>query len=133
VPEYDALDGRLAAQTEIDGVLQEWTVTREATATAARLQAAGVSATSVLSPLMVVRDHHLNARRFFTTYDHPVAGRQTTPRPVWRLTERPFQGLRPAPCFGEHNREVLRELGGYGDAEMDGLAAAGVITDRPTG
>jgi crotonobetainyl-CoA:carnitine CoA-transferase CaiB-like acyl-CoA transferase len=132
-PEYDSLEGRLAARTEIDGVLSEWAARREANATAAKLQAAGVSATPVLSPLMVVRDHHLNARQFFTNYDHPIAGRQKTPRPVWRLAQRPFERLGPAPCFGEHNREVLLEVAGYSEAESDALEAAGVITNTPVG
>jgi crotonobetainyl-CoA:carnitine CoA-transferase CaiB-like acyl-CoA transferase len=129
---FDTLQGRLAARADIDAVIDAWTATREAHASAALLQAAGVSAAAVLSPLMVVRDAHLNARSFFTTYDHPIAGQQTTPRPVWRLSERPFTGIAPAPCFGEHNRVVLRDAGGYGDAEIDALEAAGVITDTPT-
>jgi crotonobetainyl-CoA:carnitine CoA-transferase CaiB-like acyl-CoA transferase len=124
--------GRLAAVAEIDAVLSEWAATRDARAAAALLQDADVSAAVVLSPLMVVRDPHLNARGFFTTYDHPIAGRQVTPRPVWRLGERPFTGIGPAPCFGEHNRVVLREVGGYDDSEIDALEAAGVITDTPT-
>jgi crotonobetainyl-CoA:carnitine CoA-transferase CaiB-like acyl-CoA transferase len=34
---------------------------------------------------------------------------------------------RPAPLRGEHNAEVLRELLAYGDAEIAGLEARGVL------
>jgi crotonobetainyl-CoA:carnitine CoA-transferase CaiB-like acyl-CoA transferase len=54
-----------------------------------------------------------------------------TTRPVWRLARRPFAGVRPAPRFGEHNREVLSELAGLDGAAIDALAAAGVIVDAP--
>jgi crotonobetainyl-CoA:carnitine CoA-transferase CaiB-like acyl-CoA transferase len=39
--------------------------------------------------------------------------------------------LRPAPCFGEHNAEVLRELAGLSDREIDDLRATGVIAEEP--
>lgn len=36
----------------------------------------------------------------------------------------------PAPCFGQHNHEVLRSLG-LGEAEIDALLREGVVADRP--
>lgn len=39
--------------------------------------------------------------------------------------------MRPAPCFGEHNVEVLRELAGLSDREIDALRDAGVIAEEP--
>ena len=38
-----------------------------------------------------------------------------------------FEVQRPAPLQGQHTREVLRDLLGYDDATLDGLAAADVI------
>ena len=130
-PAYATSDGRRMHEAAIDAVLAEWARELEPGEAAERLQAAGVSASPVLSPLMLVRDGHLAARGFYPTYDHPEAGRQRTSRPVWRLARRPFDGVRPAPCFGEHNVEVLRDLGGYSAAEIDALAEAGVIADVP--
>jgi crotonobetainyl-CoA:carnitine CoA-transferase CaiB-like acyl-CoA transferase len=39
---------------------------------------------------------------------------------------------RPAPTLGQHNHELLRELG-YGDAEIAQLEADQVIGTRPIG
>jgi formyl-CoA transferase len=42
------------------------------------------------------------------------------------LSRTPAEVTRPAPRLGEHTREVLREHG-FADAEIDDLAAAGVV------
>ena len=38
---------------------------------------------------------------------------------------------RPAPTLGQHNREVLSEVLGLGDAEIEALAEKKVIGTRP--
>jgi len=129
---YATAAGRRAAEDAIDAVLAEWARDLEPGEAAARLQAAGVSAMPVLSALMLVNDAHLAARGYYPEYDHPEAGRQKTSRPVWRLQRRPFEGVRPAPCFGEHNAEVLRDIAGYSDEEIAAFAASGVIAEVPT-
>ncbi len=130
-PAFTTFDGRRTAHDAIDAAIERWTCQREPFEAAEALQAAGVSAMPVLSPLMVVRDEHLNARETFTTYDHPHAGVCGAMRPAWRLADRPFGGLRPAPCFGEHNREVLMELGGLSEGEVAALERDGVIATEP--
>jgi crotonobetainyl-CoA:carnitine CoA-transferase CaiB-like acyl-CoA transferase len=130
-PAYATVEGRRAAENAIDTVIGEWAADRNPADAASELQAAGVSASPVLSPYMLVRDEHLATRSFFPTYDHADAGVLPTTRPVWRLARRPFASVRPAPRFGEHNREVLSELAGLDSAAIDALAAAGVIVDAP--
>ena len=80
---------------------------------------------------MLVHDEHLAARGFYPSYDHADAGVCLTTRPVWRLARRPFEGVRPAPRFGEHNRAVLSELAGLDEDAIDALEASGVIADAP--
>lgn len=132
-PGMASVEGRRAHHDVIDQTITDWTRARDAAEAAATLQAAGVSAAPVLSPLQVVQDPHLNARGTFPTVDHPVAGVHRTMRPVWRLRDRPFTGAKAAPAFGQHNREVLAELGGYSDAELDWMEAEGVLATVPTG
>ena len=130
-PSYQGAAGRKAHEDAIDEVIAAWVRDRDAAEAAAELQAAGVSAMPVMTPLMLVHDEHLAARGNFPTYDHPEAGTQLTSRPVWRFSRRPFNGVRPAPCFGEHNLDVLRDLAGYSEAQVQRLAEAGVIADVP--
>ena len=129
--EYANMAGRKTAEQDIDAVLTEWVRDREQTEAAEQLQAAGVSASPVLTPLMLTRDAHLQARGFYPEYDHVDAGKHMTSRPPWRLVRRPFTGVRPAPRFGEHNHEVLSTLAGLSDERIEELRASGVIADAP--
>lgn len=128
---FDTAAGRKAHETTIDDILSEWAAVQEPGDAAAALQAAGVLAAPVLSPLMLVNDEHLAARGYYPEYDHPEAGRNKTTRPVWRLAERPFAGVGPAPCFGQHNREVLTTLAGLSGAEVDAMERENVLVSVP--
>ena len=61
--------------------------------------------------------------------EHPAAGPHKRIPPPARLSASPASVRRPAPLIGEHNREVLLEVG-FGDAEIEALEAAGVIRTR---
>jgi hypothetical protein len=37
----------------------------------------------------------------------------------------------PAPTFGQHNREILRETLGYDEARCEALESAGVLAEKP--
>jgi crotonobetainyl-CoA:carnitine CoA-transferase CaiB-like acyl-CoA transferase len=130
-PSFATLPGRRAGDRVIDEALAAWARDRDAGEAAMTLQAAGVSAMPVLTPLMVLRDPHLGARDFFPVVKHPEAGEHRTTRPVWRFQRRPLPPIVPAPCFGEHNEQVLRELAGYDADAIAGLRERNVITDVP--
>jgi crotonobetainyl-CoA:carnitine CoA-transferase CaiB-like acyl-CoA transferase len=59
--------------------------------------------------------------------DHPIAGKYKTIDVPWLCSE-PLAELStvPAPRLGEHNREVLRDLG-YTVEQINQLVGAGVI------
>jgi formyl-CoA transferase len=46
--------------------------------------------------------------------------------PAVKLSETPARLSRPAPLYGEHSAEILREAG-YADAEIQQLTEAGVV------
>ena len=130
-PTFGTAAGRKASEASIDGVIGEWALGRDPIEAAESLQAAGVPASAVLTPLMLTRDAHLQARGFYPEVEHPEAGRHRTTRPVWRLERRPFEGARPAPCFGQDNEEVLREVAGLTTSEIEALEEAGVVSGLP--
>lgn len=61
--------------------------------------------------------------------EHPVAGRLRQARPAPRFSDTPVGPPRGAPLLGQHNRQVLAELG-LDPGEIDRLVAAGVIGDE---
>ena len=72
------------------------------------------------------------ARSFFEELDHPVVGRHPVTGPPFRFATVDHWHRAPTPTMGQHNREVLGELG-LSATEIDQLEADGVIGYRPTG
>ena len=71
-------------------------------------------------------------RGLFEVERHPVTGDHEIPTMPFRFSASPAWLRRPSPSLGEHNREVLGELGLVAD-ELAALEASGVIGDRPVG
>jgi crotonobetainyl-CoA:carnitine CoA-transferase CaiB-like acyl-CoA transferase len=57
---------------------------------------------------------------------HPLAGDYRHIRPGARLAATPMRASRPAPLPGQHNHEVLKEVG-YSDDDIDDLLTQGVL------
>lgn len=60
--------------------------------------------------------------------EHPVAGRYKVIPPPIRFGRTPASVRRPAPLIGEHNREVLAEIG-FTDEEITKLTEQGVLRE----
>jgi crotonobetainyl-CoA:carnitine CoA-transferase CaiB-like acyl-CoA transferase len=129
-PRYETVDGRREALEDIDAVIADWASERDANEAAAELQAVGVAAASMMTPLLATTDPHLEARGMFLPYDHPDAGHQRATAPPWHMRRRPVTALRPAPRFGEHTAQVLRDVAGYDDETIDQLSASGVTANE---
>ena len=123
---------RVLHHDEIDAALSRWTGTRSAPEAASYLQSYGIAAAPVVDASLLFGDPHLGARSFYSDVEHPEAGRHH-----WglscaaRLSVTPARITRPAPCLGQHNREVLRAWAGLDDAQIDALVTQGTVADRP--
>lgn len=129
-PRFATLDARAAHEDALLAIVAEWTKPRDKHAVAAALQTAGVHAAPVENARDVNASEYLRHRGLTQRVTHPEAGThdyQGLPLHIsgWNLAVR-----RPAPRFGEHNAEVLTELG-YTDGEIAAFEAAGIIADRP--
>ena len=94
-----------------------------------RLEAAGVPAGPVLDVVQMHADPQTRAREMVVEVPHGRLGSvQTIGTPV-KFSATPSGVKRGAPVLGEHTRDVLREHG-YADADIDALAAAGVVIAR---
>jgi crotonobetainyl-CoA:carnitine CoA-transferase CaiB-like acyl-CoA transferase len=91
-----------------------------------RLQAAGVPAGPVLDIAEMHADPQTLAREMVVETTHPIAGPVKTIGLPVKFSETPGAVRRPAPLFGQHTREVLRDHG-FSDAEIDQMAAQGAI------
>ena len=79
----------------------------------------------------ILEDPHLDAVGFFKTMEHPVEGRirQMRVPSTWSETQ-PEPGS-PAPTFGQHGRDILRE-GGFSPDEIERLSEQGAVQLPPS-
>jgi crotonobetainyl-CoA:carnitine CoA-transferase CaiB-like acyl-CoA transferase len=130
-PELSTAEGRRARHDDIDEHLGAWCATRTPDEIVESLWEAGVPVAKVLQPHRQAELPQLQARGFFEVTEHPVGppARQST-IPM-RLSDGPARFHRsPAPLLGQHNLEILRELG-LDPAEIAELEAAGIIGNAP--
>ncbi len=95
-----------------------------------RLEAAGIPCGPVLSINEMLVHPQTRARDMVVAVDHPIAGRVETIGLPAKFSETPTEIARPAPLYGQHTREVLRESG-FSTAEIDALFAEGAAKETP--
>jgi crotonobetainyl-CoA:carnitine CoA-transferase CaiB-like acyl-CoA transferase len=77
----------------------------------ARLDKEQVPCAPILSLSGVIEHPQIVANELLVESDHPVAGRIRQPRAAARFDQTPTTLDRPAPTLGQHNEEILAELG----------------------
>jgi benzylsuccinate CoA-transferase BbsF subunit len=118
---------RCANDEALDAALSEETRKHDARELMERLQRAGVPAGVVLDQQGVMEDPQLLHRGHVVPAEHADWG--AFPAEVFgaRLSETPPAVQRAAPCLGQHNEFVLREVLGYSEEDFDRLVAAGAV------
>ena len=90
------------------------------------LERAGVPAGPINSVPEALNDPQARARGMVQAVEHPRLGTLQALGPVVKLSDTPASIRRTAPDLGEHNDELLAEIG-YGATETEDLRTAGVI------
>jgi crotonobetainyl-CoA:carnitine CoA-transferase CaiB-like acyl-CoA transferase len=115
---------------DFDAAVAAWTRARTAADAVDALQGRGVPAEQVMTADRMYDVEQLGARGFYQDMDHPVLGRMRFPGWPFRMMPGPAQHHRSgAPTLGQHNDEVLTELGVSAD-RIAALRAQGVIGER---
>lgn len=83
---------------------------------------------TAITALDDIPDHpHLQAVGMFEEVDHPTEGRLRQMKPPVLFSDSPASVRRQAPGIGEHNAEILSEIG-FDRAAIEALAAKGVLS-----
>ena len=90
------------------------------------LLAAGIPAGPILSYPEAFESEHAEMRQMRMEIDHPIEGKVPNIGFAVKLSGTPQQVRRHPPLLGEHNAEVLAELG-IGPGELDELSAQGAF------
>ena len=119
---------RRASRAEIDAAVSGWTSGLSASEVEETLQGVGVSAHRLSTTEDAANDPQLAHRHHFRRLPHTLHDETVVEGPRYILSETPVQPARPAPQYGEHNEQILRDLLGLSDSEIGALAASGALS-----
>ena len=128
----DTHRGRRAAHDEIDVHLRAWAADRDLDDTVDHLIANGVPAAPARDHRLIDQHPQHLARGFQEEVDHPLVGRHTPPGPPFRYRSVERWLHTAAPTLGQHNDEILDEVG-VSEAERRRFDADHVIGTQPLG
>ncbi|SEG92806.1 Crotonobetainyl-CoA:carnitine CoA-transferase CaiB [Thermomonospora echinospora] len=132
-PRYSGYQARLDHRDEINAIIGRWIENRTSAQVLEVLRDQGVTIAPVLSMADARQDPHFLAREVYVD----VPGRDGEPETIAmhnvvpRMSATPSGLRRPAPRLGEHNDEVLAEIGVSEEAMRD-LVARGVLGKKAT-
>ncbi|MAJ61259.1 MAG: hypothetical protein CBC48_15685 [bacterium TMED88] len=125
-------EGRRQQHDEIDERIERWTAAAGVDDIIAELVNAGVPAAHLINAHHLSPHPQLEARHFFQNLSHPKTGE--TRYPGWPMSFSAWPRalhLRPPPTLGQHNLEVLGELGLSKD-QIEDLEERQIIGNRPS-
>jgi crotonobetainyl-CoA:carnitine CoA-transferase CaiB-like acyl-CoA transferase len=125
--QYDHVEGRFEAHDVIDEKLREWTKSQSAQAVTATLQMFGVPSAPMYTAREQLRDPHFQARGYGHWIDQQGVGWMAFEGPAFRMSGASRTAIFQAPLIGEHTREIVSELLGLSEAEIEGLISKGIL------
>ncbi len=132
-PALSTMAGRRERHDLIDAHLGAWCQQRAGDEIVRCLWDAGIPVAKVMQPHRQTELSQLAFRHFFEDVGHPINARVAHSTLPMRLSRGPERfHVRPAPLLGEHNHELLAELGVTRE-EIADLEADGVIGRAPAG
>ena len=124
-PRFATNRARVAHRAELIPLIRQVTVFRTTAEWVSALEQAGVPCGPINDLAQVFADPQVQARGLRVELPHQLAGTVPQVASPIRLSETPVEYRNPPPTLGQHNREVLGQIGIAG-AAFDDLVAAGV-------
>lgn len=97
-------------QDALDQLIGQWTKSYTERELMQTLQSAGVAAIPSFAADALFHDPHLRQRGSWIVTDHPFQGQRHELAVPWRSATTDSIRYRRAPLFGEHTREILRDV-----------------------
>jgi crotonobetainyl-CoA:carnitine CoA-transferase CaiB-like acyl-CoA transferase len=119
--------GRVENRGTLVPVLESIFAGRRSEEWIAALESAGIPCGPINDLAQVFADPQVVHRGVRVEVPHPLAGTTALVASPMRLSATPVEHRAPPPLLGQHTREVLAELLGLEDREMDALRKKGVI------
>ncbi|EOD58607.1 formyl-CoA transferase [Amycolatopsis vancoresmycina] len=124
-PAWATPEVRLSKLDKMFALVEEWTEKHTKWEVLEKLNAGNIPCGPILSTKELIEDETLAELGSVVEVPHPERGTFKTVGCPLKLSDSPVE-IERSPLLGEHNDEVLAELG-YSEAELDKFRAAGVI------
>jgi crotonobetainyl-CoA:carnitine CoA-transferase CaiB-like acyl-CoA transferase len=131
-PRYRTNADRVANAAELDAIIGAFVAERSQAENCAFFEAAEVTIGPIYETAQILEDPHVIARELVADYPDADMGLIPMHHVVPRLTETPGAIRTPAPQLGEHNQEILAEIGVDASAYAQ-LLAKGVAVEPGIG
>jgi crotonobetainyl-CoA:carnitine CoA-transferase CaiB-like acyl-CoA transferase len=129
-PRYATNADRVAHAAELDAIIGAFVATRTQAENVAYFEAAEVTIGPIYDTSQLVEDPHIIARELIADYPDADMGKVPMHGVVPRLLGTPGSIRSAAPGLGEHNKQLLAELGVTG-AAFQSLVDAGILGSEP--
>lgn len=125
---FATMESRKANESALDQIIGEWSSAQDAGEVEHELGTLGITVARVKNYYQIYSqpDPDFKASGFIGEVNHPEAGSTWLPGRPWRYSAAPASPVRPAPCVGQHSREILVEELGVSASDYEALVAAGV-------
>jgi formyl-CoA transferase len=124
-PQWATPEARLSKLDKVFAMVEDWTSNLTKWEVMEQLNAVNVPCGPILSTKELIEDETLAELGSVVEVEHPGRGAYKTVGCPLKLSDSPVEITR-SPLLGEHNAEVLGDLG-YGPDQLERLRAAGVI------
>jgi formyl-CoA transferase len=125
-PEWNTPKARLPKLREMFDEIEKWTMTRTKFDVMETLNPLNVPCGPVLSIKELAEEPSLRATDTVVEVDHPTRGKYLTVGNPIKLSDSSSLVTR-SPLLGEHTDEILREVLGFGDAEIELSRTSGAV------
>jgi crotonobetainyl-CoA:carnitine CoA-transferase CaiB-like acyl-CoA transferase len=126
-PRFETMKSRLAHYDELRPMIDQVVSKMTRAETIACMSEVGIPAGPINTVGEIMEDPQIHAREMVVELTHPEYGPLRVLGIPIKLSDTPGIVENAPPRFGEHNREVLSELG-YSEEDIRRLAEAGVIS-----
>jgi CoA:oxalate CoA-transferase len=118
---------RYQHRDEIDAIISEWTKSRKTDDIVKLLKDADVPCTRLPTFSEVCNDPQLLNRNMIIEVEQALSGKVKVPGSLFKMSKTPGKIDYPAPLLGENNQEILSEILGYTDEQIEQLSNEGVL------
>jgi CoA:oxalate CoA-transferase len=118
---------RYPHRAEIDEAITQWTQTKTSDEILTLLKKADVPCSKLPAYSEVCENEQLKSRDMIVEVEQMISGKVKTPGSPFKLSKTPGKIDYPAPFLGQNSSEILSELLGYSDDEINKLFDAGVL------